>query len=368
MLSLKVITVLGLSLLLPCISQVKADASGANPLQAAGLTKVADTYVLPEESAVVSGMTSVRQAKKQVDADKRVRKGYDLKIATARAVVTDGEKEYKQLEARLIAVTDVSIHNRMVVRMNRLVANMKEAVEMRKDLEEKVAKLGTDTEMKFVDEVIALDDKAEASTKKYEELAADGSIKSALTKLNAAANPHLKLGPTPEFASAASELKGLRSAVEAEAIPLTEENGVQALNVLVNGEPHKMMLDPGASLVMISPDDAEKLKLIPGEQDPTIKMKLADGNVVEAREMTLKSVRVGRFTLENISCGVMVGGQKDAPSLLGNSFLCNFVVKIDQKAGQLHLIEIAGATTKPSAGAGDRNPSPRLAKDPTAAP
>ena len=43
-----------------------------------------------------------------------------------------------------------------------------------------------------------------------------------------------------------------------------------------------------------------------------------------------------------LSRAVMATGLQGASAILGNSFLSHFVVKLDQKAGQLHLIELEG--------------------------
>src|SRR5205807_3807882 len=90
-------------------------------------------------------------------------------------------------------------------------------------------------------------------------------------------------------------------------------------------------------------------------------MQLADGKVVEARHMVLKSVRVGQFTVENVDCAVLPETLVAADNLLGGSFLRNFVYKLDPQAGELHLSQIGG---KPDAGKAGGNP---LDKKPGAA-
>jgi hypothetical protein len=80
--------------------------------------------------------------------------------------------------------------------------------------------------------------------------------------------------------------------------------------------------------------------MVPGEQDPTVHMRLADGNVIEGKEMTLKSVRVGRFTLEDVPCVVLSKDLPNAPLILGGSYLNHFIVKLDPAHGELHLTAI----------------------------
>lgn len=79
--------------------------------------------------------------------------------------------------------------------------------------------------------------------------------------------------------------------------------------------------------------------VLPDEQ-AVVRMQLADGNIIEGREVSLKTVRVGRFTLEEVRCVVLSKGLPDAPLILGGSFLNHFIVKLDPGARQLHLTEI----------------------------
>ena len=154
----------------------------------------------------------------------------------------------------------------------------------------------------------------------------------------------MALGPTSEFSSSVAELKKWQSAVESEAIPLTENHGIHMVDAMLNGEHFVLGFDTGASAITLPAEVAEKLSMIPGEQDPTVQMQLADGNLIEGKQMTLKSVRVGRFTLSDVSCIVLQKGLHDAPSILGGSFLNHFIVKLDPGAKELHLTQLKEET------------------------
>ncbi|HZL35563.1 MAG TPA: retropepsin-like aspartic protease [Tepidisphaeraceae bacterium] len=335
-------------------------AAAGDALKDKGLTHSGGAYVLPDETQVLDGMKELRKTKKLADAEARSRKSYEARITASKSFIKQSKSEFDKLEERLAVVRDVAVHNRIVTRLNLLIVKVKESVESQTDLQDKIAKVGSDAQMKFVDDLTALDAKAQAAKKKYEEIAGDADVKAQIAKANAGAAAPTKLGPSPEFTAALTELAKWRSAVESEAIPLSAEHGVQTLEVRLNGESHKMMLDNGSSMIALPGELAEHLKMVPGPQDPIIKMKLADGTIIEGHQMTLKSVRVGRFTVENVSCVVLQNGLNDAPALLGNSFLSHFVVKIDQKAGQLNLTEVdadpkfntTGTKTTPGASSG----------------
>ena len=82
----------------------------------------------------------------------------------------------------------------------------------------------------------------------------------------------------------------------------------------------------------------------------SFQLQMADGHLAEGRMITLKSVRIGRFSVEEVPCVVMDKSLTDAPLLLGGSFLNNFIVKLDPAAGELRLTEIkseGGAKVNP---------------------
>ena len=110
--------------------------------------------------------------------------------------------------------------------------------------------------------------------------------------------------------------------------------------MLLNGEHFLMGLDTGASAVSLPADVAQKLKITPGDQDPTVQLQLADGDIIEGKQTSLKTVRVGRFTVDDVTCVVLQPGLSNAPLILGGSFLNHFVVKLDPAANELHLTQI----------------------------
>ena len=188
-------------------------------------------------------------------------------------------------------------------------------------------------------------------------------MKAAVVKATVA-NPKSALGPSPEFVAAADELKKWQAAIESEAIPMREDHGTFTVEVLVNGEKLQMGVDTGASCVCLPGEVAEKLKLVPTDRDEVVQLKLADGRVIEGREMSLATVRVGRFTAENVTCVVLQKGLPDPSILLGGSFLNRFIVKLDASKNELHLTEVSQGTAPKAAPAASPPPLPRPAAAP----
>jgi clan AA aspartic protease (TIGR02281 family) len=335
--------VICVALALPQVG-LAAGTAAKDPLKDAGLVRSGNLYVLPDDGAVVSGVAALRKTKMQADQEGRTRRGIDLQLAAKRKAVEDDSKEWHTLETKLSLVTDVGVHNRIVVRMNRLVADAKDSAQAQKDLEEQAGKVSTKAKTQFVDDVAALNTKADAVTERYKALGNDPAVKAALAAANTGALTKITLGPTAEFSTADADLKKWQSAVESEAIPLTENHGIHMVDALLNGEHFVLGFDTGASAVTLTGEVAEKLNIIPGEQDPTIQMQLADGNIIEGKQMTLKTVRVGRFTIPDVTCVVLQKGLNGAPLILGGSFLNHFIVRLDPAANELHLTQIKEET------------------------
>ena len=99
------------------------------------------------------------------------------------------------------------------------------------------------------------------------------------------------------------------------------------------------MLDTGATLVVLSPVLAARLNITRDPGMENLRMTLADGSVVEAAPVILKSVRVGKATSANVSAVIM----PDAPSdgidgLLGVSFLKDYLLNYEPQSGRIELL------------------------------
>ena len=327
----------------PGVKAAVAPDPHAEALKAKGLARAGNAIVLAGEAEVLEKMKALRQDRKQAERETQQRKRAEDKIAANQKFIRDSIKDLKESEKRLPKIKDVNLHNRLVTRMNALAARVKEAIESQKDLEEEANEVPNTGKTRFVEGLAAVAPKVDALAGKYKEATDDPGVKAVVTKVNAGGGLKAAFGPSPDFNRAVDEVATWRSQVESEAIPLRETQGVHSVEVAVNGESMHMLFDTGASHVTLPHEVAEKLKITPTEQDPTVKMKLANGAIIEGKLITLKSVRVGRFTVNNVSCVVLQPGLSDPPTILGNSFLSHFVVKMSASARELHLTEVGNA-------------------------
>ena len=82
---------------------------------------------------------------------------------------------------------------------------------------------------------------------------------------------------------------------------------------------------------------AAQIGLFPSPTDPTTHLWVADGSVIVATVMTIPLARVGTFEVKNVRCIVLPPEYKNAPALLGGSFLNRFGYRIDTGTATLTL-------------------------------
>lgn len=101
-----------------------------------------------------------------------------------------------------------------------------------------------------------------------------------------------------------------------------------------------LVLDTGASLVVLRRKIAEKLGINLDGIKPDAKMTLADGRQINAKHIILESVEVEGVEARNVEATIMLddsGNLNFGDGLLGMSFLKRFNFKVDHKDKKLIL-------------------------------
>lgn len=101
-----------------------------------------------------------------------------------------------------------------------------------------------------------------------------------------------------------------------------------------------LLLDTGASLVILSKRIGEELGLDMADTKDNMVLKLADGKMVNAKAVILDSVKIEDVEVQKVMAAVIVDqlpdpGSKDG--LLGMSFLKRFNINIDLKTMKMTL-------------------------------
>lgn len=113
------------------------------------------------------------------------------------------------------------------------------------------------------------------------------------------------------------------------------------LNVTLNKKVQaSLVLDTGASVVVLRKNIAEKLGINLDKVGEEAKLILADGRRLNGKYVILESIKVENVEAENIEAAIMLEEVSDTgfgDGLLGMSFLKRFNFKIDQKEKRLIL-------------------------------
>ena len=115
-----------------------------------------------------------------------------------------------------------------------------------------------------------------------------------------------------------------------------DPHGHFVVDAAINGRPVTMMADTGATVVVLSFEDAEKLGLSPSSLDFSGAAKTANG-VARVAPLTLDRVRVDDITLHDVPAAVAERGALSI-NLLGMSFLSK-LSRFEMKGSELVLVQ-----------------------------
>ncbi|MFA5275600.1 MAG: retropepsin-like aspartic protease [Candidatus Omnitrophota bacterium] len=122
-------------------------------------------------------------------------------------------------------------------------------------------------------------------------------------------------------------------------VEFLDENQSITVKALLNGELSvNLVLDTGASAIMLKKSLAEKLGIILDK--PDAKVTLADGKKVDAKHVILQSVKVQDSSVSNVDAVMLMDEDSSlgpVDGLLGMSYLKHFSFKIDRKSKKLIL-------------------------------
>lgn len=334
----------------------------ADVLRARGLVLVGQRYLLPTDAGLADWLRQVRAAEYRTQSALKRRTNLERDIDTMEA---NANLMYQSWLAEKEKLSHISknadgTYNHEVDIVNSIRGRILPLLEQIKQRQAVLQKIG-DPSDEYVAITLKFGAAIDATLEQYDKLATDPEVKAAIDALTrTAATAKVALGPSDRLKAELPEITRLREKVNSDTISFDITGGVPTVPVTFNGDVTVPgIVDSGASTVSISSKLADKLGLKPGQDDKITHAIIADGSVVEVHQMILKSVRLGKFTVENVECVVVPDNGHDVDTLLGGSLLRRFVYKMDLAAGQLKLSQITEAL------AGDAAPHP--ANAPTAA-
>ena len=113
-----------------------------------------------------------------------------------------------------------------------------------------------------------------------------------------------------------------------------DRGGQYAADVVINGQDVKMMVDTGATMVVLSSRTAARIGVSVFPADFKGHVQTANG-VARVAPVTIGTMQIGSIALYNVEAWVLDGGASSV-DLLGMSFLRR-LASVEQKSGQLIL-------------------------------
>lgn len=120
-------------------------------------------------------------------------------------------------------------------------------------------------------------------------------------------------------------------------VKLEKEGNTLLVNAIFNRKVKaKLIVDTGCTHTQISKRIAEELG-IDVDKCKDVTCTLADGSTMTAKAVTIKELRIGAMTANNVDAVVVENNIRGHDGLLGMSFLNNFVFKVDVEKEELVL-------------------------------
>jgi clan AA aspartic protease (TIGR02281 family) len=127
-------------------------------------------------------------------------------------------------------------------------------------------------------------------------------------------------------------------------VDLLRRGEIWITEVLLNERVKRhLVVDSGASFMLINPQIAKELDMTVNENTPLIPMTTVSGYILVPL-VTLKSVRIGKAQAENIET-VIYTLPSGGDGLLGNSFLKKYRMTIDSIQGKMTLVSMQGVSS-----------------------
>jgi clan AA aspartic protease (TIGR02281 family) len=301
------------------------------------------TYVLAAEAEIQLKLSDAQRVFKQLNIALRRRYDFEQVVEQRRRLVPGllEERIFLNQQLRALDRQDVVTHNQIVSRLNEISdqLNLLQVTtadpKQKQDVDNEVA----ENRGRYIQEILDIRALVDSTLRQYAELAQDDTIKTAIEALNSKTKSPLKLGPSRGFDENVKQLVIREKSVLSKAVEMRQRGGVFEVDVTLNGrETIPMIFDTGAAFLTLSSDFAAKIGLTPEASDQTVQLHDASGGITQAKMMTIPTVRVGPFTVNNVDCAVLPPNKRDVPLLLGQSFINQFTHKVDN--GRLVLSKV----------------------------
>jgi len=308
---------------------------------------------LQSEIDLSKRLRGIAKVRRNLLATMRQQSIADGRVTENKAAITN----FTQLNVRLngqlanIGANQIRLNNKLIGAINANESQLQLFREngLQLDQEANAARAKTnEVRETYIQTVLDLREIADAISDQYEQLASDRELGDVIGQLDDATGKKYAWKQSPSFRSSLRRLKSLEDTVLSENIPLqVERGGTMNVSVVIDGKhTEEMILDSGASLISLPQDVAARCGITVKPTDRTIILELADGSQISGKLARISSVRVGKFTVEDVECAVLGPEAVNASPLLGMSFLGNFKFEINAQEGKLTMVKVETSDSK----------------------
>jgi clan AA aspartic protease (TIGR02281 family) len=353
----------------PCHSNAFAqEASPEALLKSLSLKRSGATYILTTEADVQKKIVEARLLSRKLsfaaNQQQAFEHGAEGRTAFAQELTQQSSLLNEQIREVDRQIDNIGAagggNNFAIVQHNQLVRDRNQLVLTFNDVNNRLSLLRSqggdnkwkqdlDTEVArgreaYIQAVLDIRELVDRTTRQYAEVSKRDDVKQGLGALGAKSKTGFKLGPSKEFLANVKLLEKVEKSVLTEEVELRRTHGVYEGDVTFNGKVTvPMVFDTGASLTTISSELAARIGLVPATSSDTLELSVADGSVIKAKRMTIPSLRVGKFTVNDVECAVMPADKRDVPLLLGQSFHRHFTYKFTGASGRLIVSKVETA-------------------------
>ncbi len=340
------------------------DPVAAEVLKTQGLKSSARSiWILPGETPILRKVKQLGDLSRQLRAAQMQQQELEMGTQNPQVLIASYREQVKALEQRidqydlelanfgptmgnnaLIIQRNLLVDERNVVvlEQRRLVALINKIADDKQQFQEMKQQFTTELARRreaYTQGIEEIRKSVDELTAKYAELNGTDTIKKALEDLSRSTKSKQKLGPSKALEDAIVQLKRFESSVKSETVELHRQNGVDQIDVTLNGkETVRMVFDTGAGPTVLPAALAERLALRP--TGVTLPLVTADGSKVMAKEMVIRSVMIGRLNVKDVTCAVLPKEKSDIAPLCGQSILQRFDFRYTQGSGRLVLTKV----------------------------
>ena len=320
------------------------NATQIEALADAGLSVMKGTIMPPAEVELRKLMAEEKKLRREVDLAWKQWATVQQQDLENQALKKELLSQHRMINANLAQARSVRENNQWVAAIKEIEHQIKE-VESNQEFAQKVdtARGGyAEAREKYVELVLAARKAADLAGEQWQAVMHDEAAKGAVQAYAKTAGKEVALGPSKSYAALLKGLAKLEKSVLSEEIELRRDGGnTFEVDAVLNGKQVlSMVVDSGASLVCLPYAEAQRAGIEAPQDAERLTLQIADGSIVQASRVRIPSVRVGKFSVENVDAAILPPQLSSAPALLGMSFLGQFEFRLDSDAGKLSLTKL----------------------------